>query len=259
MIHTLARYQFRNIARSRWVFGAAVFFLVFSEALYQASGTALRMQVSMMSVVLIVLPLFGIMYGAMHVYGSREFLEVLVAQPLRRRDIFLSSYLVVTCTVAGCFIIGAGIPVLLHSTAESWISGLLLLLAGALLTAIFAAIAFVIAFRVHDRTRGIGLALLVWFAFSLLYDGVVLFAFHALRDYPVEPIAIAASVLNPVDLARIVLTLQYDVSALLGYTGAVYEKFFGSALGAVMSIIALLLWIFAPLGVAERIFARKDF
>lgn len=260
MIARLVKYQARNVLRSRWVFALTAFFLVFTEVIYQASGSAAGMEVTLMSVVLIVLPLFSVVYGTMYVYGSREFLEVLAAQPLRRRDIYFSSWLVVTGAVAGCFLVGTGVPLLAHRLGDGVLGGPVMLLAsGLFLTVIFTAVAFAVAIRVHDRTRGMGVALLLWFFFALLYDGIVLFAFYALADYPVEPLALAFSFLNPVDLARILLTLQFDVSALMGYTGAVYQRFFGGTTGMLLSGGALLVWTLVPLWLGQHFFEQKDF
>ena len=48
---------------------------------------------------------------------------------------------------------------------------LVLLLAGTLLTLVFTALAFLVSVRVDDRARGLGVAILVWLGFSVLYDG----------------------------------------------------------------------------------------
>jgi Cu-processing system permease protein len=72
-------------------------------------------------------------------------------------------------------------------------------------------------------------------------------------------LALAFSFFNPVDLARILLTLQFDVSALMGYTGAVYQRFFGGALGMLLSATALLTWALVPLWLGNRFFHKKDF
>ena len=41
-------------------------------------------------------------------------------------------------------------------------------------------------------------------------------------DYPIERPMLGLMLANPVDLARVVLLLRFDVSALMGYTGAVF-------------------------------------
>ncbi|MBL0174004.1 MAG: ABC transporter permease subunit [Ignavibacteria bacterium] len=260
MIGMLFRSQLRNVLRSRWVYVHAGFFAVLGETLYQAGGSAAGMQVAMMNIVLIVLPLIAIVYGAIYVHGAREFYEVLAAQPVRRRDIFVSSYIVVGGALAGCYILGAGIPLAVHAeTCADVASAAMLVAAGALLTLVFTAVAFAVAIGIHDRARAIGAALMLWFYFSLLYDGIVLYLFYALSDYPAEPFALAFTFLNPVDLARIALTMQFDVSALMGYTGAVFEQLFGTGLGLAAAFAALLLWAGVPFLIAQRLFTRRDF
>jgi Cu-processing system permease protein len=61
-----------------------------------------------------------------------------------------------------------------------------------------------------------------------------------------------------VDLARVVMLLQLDISALMGYTGAFYKNFFGSSFGILFSIFILLLWVIVPFLLSLRIFSRKD-
>jgi Cu-processing system permease protein len=93
----------------------------------------------------------------------------------------------------------------------------------------------------------------------VVYDGVVLLLASTFADYPLERPMLGAMLANPVDLARVVLLLRFDVAALLGYTGAVFQQFFGSTRGTAIAVGALLLWVVAPLGLAARAFARKDF
>lgn len=260
MRRTLFGSQLRNVLRGRWVFVNAALFALLGETLYQVSGSSAGMQVAMMNVVLIVLPLIAVVYGTIYVHGAREFYEVLAAQPVRRRDIFVSSYVVVSGTLAGCYALGAALPLALHcGSAGDAVSGAMLLAAGVLLTLVFTALAFAVAIGIHDRARAIGAALMLWFYFSLLYDGLVLYLFYALSDYPAEPFALLFTFLNPVDLARILLTMQFDISALMGYTGAVFQQLFGSGSGIAAAFGALLLWAGVPFLLAQRLFSRKDF
>jgi Cu-processing system permease protein len=57
---------------------------------------------------------------------------------------------------------------------------------------------------------------------------------------------------------RILMILQLDVSALMGYTGAFFKDFFGGGLGFAFATGVLLLWVAVPLGLAMRVFRRKD-
>ena len=61
-----------------------------------------------------------------------------------------------------------------------------------------------------------------------------------------------------VDLARLLILLKLDISALMGYTGALYREFFGSSMGIVISFFMMLLWMIVPLVIARRIFRKKN-
>jgi Cu-processing system permease protein len=65
--------------------------------------------------------------------------------------------------------------------------------------------------------------------------------------------------LNPIDLVRIALLLQFDISALMGYTGAVFSRFFSGATGLAVITAALTTWIAGPLALGYIGFRRKDF
>ena len=136
---------------------------------------------------------------------------------------------------------------------------LVLLAIGLALSLVFTGMAFVIALGFQDRAAGLAAAILAWLSATVLYDGLVLMAVVLLREYPLERPLVAGMLLNPVDLARVLLLLQFDLGALAGYTGAVFERFFGTVQGSLWSAAALLAWIAAPLGAGLGLFARKDF
>jgi Cu-processing system permease protein len=163
--------------------------------------------------------------------------------------------------LSGSFLAGVGIPFdIFGSVARQDLpSVLILLFAGALLTFIFVAMAFLISVTNEDKTRGLGVSLLLWLLFSVVYDGLILLAVILFADYQLEVPLIALSILNPIDLARVLILLKFDISALMGYTGAVFQKFFGSSLGVFISLFSLISWavVFFTLGV--KCFKKKDF
>jgi Cu-processing system permease protein len=161
--------------------------------------------------------------------------------------------------LAGMFLLGAGVPLLLLGGAAPAAPTLLVLASGALLTAVFTALGFWVALRVGEAARGLGVALVLWLGLTLVYDGVVLLASQAWAAYPLERPMLAAMVLNPVDLARVLILMAVDASALLGYTGAVFQDFFGGALGVAAAATSLLVWVAVPYLLALRRFRRMDF
>jgi Cu-processing system permease protein len=66
------------------------------------------------------------------------------------------------------------------------------------------------------------------------------------------------SALNPIDLARIQVLLQVDVAALMGYTGAIFKKMFGTAVGYIISLLLMLVWIIVPFILSLKLFNKKD-
>jgi len=78
------------------------------------------------------------------------------------------------------------------------------------------------------------------------------------QDYPLERVMVFLSFLNPIDLGRVQILLQMDISALMGYTGAVFREFFGAATGITLSFIGLFFWVLWPIWLSLRRFKKKD-
>ena len=257
----IVKYELQDVIRGRWVILYTVFFALATEILIQFGGTGSRVIVSLMNVVLILIPLVSIVFGTMYVYHARNFIELLLSQPVSRHALFGGLYAGLALPLSFGFILGVGIPLAVHGALIGGQSGtfVMLLVTGVLLTLVFTALALVVALRAENRVQGVGISLLLWLLFSVFYDGLVLIASYSFSAYPLEKAMIAFTVLNPIDLGRILLLLKIDISALMGYTGAVFEQFFGSALGLVIATSALILWTSLTLLLAHRTFRKKDF
>jgi Cu-processing system permease protein len=214
-----------------------------------------------MNVILILCPLIATMFGVMYYYNSREFIELLLAQPIKRTSIFIGQYLGLACSLSVSLLLGIGIPFLIYGilgSTEIW-NFFILLVIGVALSFIFSAISFWIALRNENRIKGFGLAIVVWLFFAIAYDGIFLLLLIAFKDYPIEGFALGASMFNPIDLSRILILLKLDISALMGFTGAVFQKFLGSNLGMFVSFSTLVFWIVLPMLGIRSLAIRKDF
>lgn len=217
--------------------------------------------ITLLNIILVLTPLIGTLFGVMYYYNSREFIELLLAQPIKRTNIFLGQYLGISFSLSISFVLGLGIPFLsygLFASAEIF-NFFSLLFIGAALTFIFTALAYILALFFEDRIKGFGLAILTWLFFAVIYDGIFLISMLVFDDYPLDKFALAATIFNPIDLSRIIIILKLDISALLGYTGAVFQDFFGTEMGLIISVITLLLWIILPMLIIRFISKRKDF
>ena len=251
----IIKYVIIDILRNRIMLAYTIFLLLISFSVFTLEDNSSKGLLSLLNIVLIIVPLVSMLFAAIYVYNSAEFIELLVSQPLRRKTIWLSVFLGLAISLALTFFIGVGLPVLIY---EGTSTGAILTGIGILLSIIFVTIAMFAAVRVRDKAKGIGVAILLWLYFSLLFDGLVLFLLFQFSDYPMEKPMMAISALNPIDLGRILILLRMDVSALMGYTGAIFKNFFGTATGGGLSFIVLLMWIIFPLLLSLRKFKRKD-
>lgn len=251
----LSRYVLYDILRSKIVLAYTLFLLVVSFSMLQMEENSSKAMLSLLNIVLIVLPLVSLIFTTIHYYNSYEFIELMSSQPMSRKKILLSEYAGVAISLLSAFLIGVGIPVILFAANET---GFALLFTGTCLTLVFTSLAFLASVIARDKARGIGFALLLWFYFALIYDAIVLLILFSFNDYPLEKLTLVLSALNPIDLGRIFIMLKMDVSALMGYTGALYKDFFGNGSGILFTVGIMLLWIIVPLWLACRKFKRKD-
>jgi Cu-processing system permease protein len=254
------KYQAKDAVRSRWLLAYAIFFMLVTDGLLRFSGDPVRTQLSLVSVVLFLVPLVSIVFGTVYLYNAREFIELLLAQPVNRRQMYGGLYLGLTLPLALAFVAGLGVPFLVRGIEESARGTLgALLLSGVVLTCVFSAIATLIAIRCEDRLRGLGTAIGVWMLLTVVYDGFVLFILAVFSSYPLEHAALGLMMANPIDIARVALLLQFDGAAMMGYTGAVFLKFFGGAEGIAIATTALTAWVLLPVMLGMRVFQRRDF
>jgi Cu-processing system permease protein len=251
----IVKYVVVDILRNRIVLVYTAFLLAMSFSVFNLEDNASKGLLSLLNIVLIIVPLMSIIFSTIYAYNSAEFIELLVSQPLKRRTIWLSLFAGLVISLCVAFFVGAGIPILLYSATPS---GLMIGAMGLFLSAIFVAIAMLAVVITRDKAKGIGVSILLWLYFSLLFDGIVLFILFQFQDYPLEKPMILLSSLNPIDLGRILVLLKMDVSALMGYTGAIFRDFFGTQGGALFSIGILTLWIILPAWLSTRKFIRKD-
>ncbi len=251
----IVKYIMTDILRSRIMIIYTIVLLATSFTLFSLEDNANKGLLSLLNIILIIVPLFSLLFSTIYIYNSAEFIELLVSQPLQRKSIWQSFSIGLAISLSLAFIIGIGIPVLIFQFNTI---GLTLIIVGNLLSIIFVAIALWAAVQIRDKAKGIGMAILLWMYFSLLFDGFVLFLLFQFADYPLEKPMILVSALNPIDLGRILILLQLDVSAMMGYTGAIFKDFFGTIAGLSIALMTLLVWVLIPLYFSTRKFIRKD-
>lgn len=251
----IIKYILLDILRNKIIIGYTVLLMVIAFSLFMMEDNAAKAMLGLMNITLLIIPLVSSIFCTIYLYNSAEFIELLVAQPIRRTKLLSGIYLGLVASLSIATIIGIGIPVILYSPDAS---GFTLLATAIALSIVFASLALLAAVLTRDKARGIGLALLLWFYFSFIYDGLVLMVLLQFADYPMEKAMLGMSMLNPIDLGRILLLLQLDISAMMGFTGALFRSFFGSSQGMFFAAINILAWMVIPALLAIRKFTRKD-
>ena len=258
----LLKYQLRDVLRSKWLLFYGLFFLLATEGLFRFGGAHEETLLSLLNLTLLFIPLVSMIFGMLYLYNTKEFMILMLSQPIDRKSMFWGSFLGVGGPLALAFIIGLLLPFTWYGIGSTTqVAALvMLLISGTFLTLIFTALAFWIGISyLEERVKGMGFGLLVWLLFALVYDGIVLLLTFMYGDYPLEKPMIAVSLLNPIDLARILLLLEFDISALMGYTGAVFNRFFGSQMGFTVASSFLLIWLLVPTWRGLQRFKLKDF
>ena len=257
----ILKYSFYDLMRSRWSYVYFAFYLALGFVLLFLNNDVNKAVITLMNIIIVLTPLIGTIFGVMYFYNSKEFTELLLAQPIKRSKIFMGQYLGVALSLALSLILGLGIPFLAYGLFQStaiFDFGLLLVV-GMFLNFIFVALAFNIALSNENKIKGFGYAILMWLFLAVIYDGAFLISLVMFDDYPLDKFSLIATMFNPIDLSRILILLKLDISALLGYTGAVFKQFFGTNLGFFMSIGVLSLWVLFPVWRINVKLRKKDF
>lgn len=269
-IAVIAREEYRRALETRWLFaftalfaalvlGVSFFGLVQSgEVGFQGFS---RVTLSLLNLVLFTVPLTGLVLGVGSVSGSAETLPLLLAQPVGRGEVLAGKYLGLTAAlgVAQAIGFGAGGLIVAIQAGPDQIRGFAALTAVSLLLgSLSLAAALALASILADRVKALAAAVFLWLLLVIAYDLAVLGATALLRGVPLQSVLFPALLLNPVDLARVLVTLAVGSGALFGPTSAVLVKLLGGGGGALLGLGVLLLETVVPLAVAARVFGRRD-
>jgi Cu-processing system permease protein len=267
-----ARQELLLAARSRWtqifaaVFGALS--LLVAASGYILSGGAgvqdfARTAASLLQLILLLTPLTSLVIGVPALAPERGAAELLFSQPVSRRTILLGKLLGLFAALSAAQALGlggAGLVIFSRSSAIG-LGGYALLFLGALaLTAIFLGLAaLLVSGGVGRRSRGLALALIVWFGAVVLFDVAALGLATLLRSGSASRLLITATLVNPVDAVRTGALLGIQGSTAFGAASLALLRFTRGPGGAgALLLMSVLLWIGVPAALAVRRLGRAD-
>ena len=251
----IIKFVMQDIVKNKIVLFYTLLLALLSWGIFGLEDNNSKGILTLLNVILLNVPLVSIIFSTIYIYNSNEFIELLLSQPIHRSKIWISFYLGLLLALVLSFIIGAGIPILIFVPS---VLGSMMVIIGILITAVFISLSFLSVVLTRDKAKGIGISIMLWLFFALLFDGLVLFLLFQFSDYPIEKIMVIVAALSPIDLARILVLLYMDASAMMGYTGAIFKQYFGSNLGLLITFFLLFLWALIPFLISKRIFNKMD-
>ncbi|MCG9879233.1 MAG: hypothetical protein MH472_01410 [Bacteroidia bacterium] len=252
----ITKYLTLNILKSKFMLVYGVLLFVICVGLFTLGNDQDKAIIGIHNTLLILIPIVVMIYTVSHIYQSTDFIRLLLTQPIQRKYIFFSQFLSNVFALLLVQLSAIGLALVLFSDGSFLFS---IMVNSTFLTLIFSAISNWIAFSIDEKVKGIGTSILLGIYFLAIYDGIILMLIQTMSEYPIEKYGITLSLFNPIDLCRILFIFKIDISALMGLTGAIMEKFIGSSLGSTIIYIVLLLWIGFPLSFAVKKFLKKDY
>lgn len=268
-VTAIARLELRAAVRNWWFALYALIFAVLAGGVSYLSGTDLaglehgefgRTAAGLVNVVLLVVPLFGLIGGAVAVAGDRErgLLAYYLAQPISAGELFWGKYLGTAAALGAALGLGFGVAALALARSASLNAAGLLSLAGLALLLLLAALSLgMLISTVAGRSApAVGAAVFAWVGLLFLGDlGLMATAIATRLDLR---IVVAVALVNPAELFKVASMHELGGSLdALGPAGNYLVSRLGAGLRPVL-VGGLLAWIAVPVVAAVLLFRRAD-
>ena len=219
-----------------------------------------RTTASLLNLCLLLAPLVALSLGAGAIAGERErgTLTYLLSQPVSRRELLLGKFAGLLISIGLATIAGfglAGIPIAVYGSAMDAGTYLVFLLLVLALVAVMTSLGLVASVVSSTRAQALGLAMLVWFVFVLLFDLLLIGVVSATSLSGAG--LLLALLANPVEVVRVlaIIHLEPDLEILGPFGGFVLERLGVGGATAVLAT-ALLAWVSVPVAAAMMLFDR---
>jgi Cu-processing system permease protein len=254
--------ELKDTRRSRWFLLLAVVFaglalllsLLGMSALGAIGGAGFgRTTASLLNLVVLIVPLMGLLMGALSVAGEREHgtLLTLLAQPVLLEEVLLGKFLGLAAALLGTILFGFGLPALViaHQSGAPQVGGYLVLIG---YTALFGlgclSLGFLISATARRTASAVGVAIFVWLLWVFLSDLGLIGTAVVLQLSPRSLLWL--SLANPAQVFKLAVLqgIQRTLESL-GPGGLYATHVLGDWLPLALSGL-LILWAILPLAVA---------
>ena len=128
-----------DILKNKIVIVYTLILAVLSWSSFAMEDNTAKGMLTVLNVILFTVPLVAILFSTIYIYNSAEFIELLVSQPIKRSKIWISLFISLMLSLVLSFFVGSGIPLMIYAPN---FNGLMMLIIGLLITAIFVSLAF---------------------------------------------------------------------------------------------------------------------
>lgn len=264
----IASKEWRDGWRNRWVLAITLVFAFmavglswFGSVAYGEIGTAsLETTIaSLSSLAVLVIPLIALLLGYDAYVGEQDqgTLLLILTYPVTKFQLVLGKFLGQGAILAIATFVGFGSAAVLLFIKNFDLTIIyafgVFIGSAVLLGGVFLAIAHLISIAVSEKSRAVGLALFVWFFFTLIYDLGLLSLLVASNGWLDQTVLQALLLLNPTDLFRVINLLHLDAqgSGALASLGELDYRY-----GTLISLF--FLWIAAGLAATTTLLKHKN-
>lgn len=269
-ILALAAFELRSTLRGKMVPAFAVLFAIFATGLALAglggSGQLLvqgftRTAVSLMTLGYYIMPLLGLLLGAMAFAANSATMDAIAAQPIGSVELVLGRALglfgAIALVVAAGF--GSASLFIAANAGAAGIGGFLLVALGsALAGAAGLAVGILLGVTSRSRLGAMGGAIAAWLCAAVVFDLIAIGVLQLVGDGHPGRWLLPLLVLNPIDALRAASLVALGADVLLGPAGAALERMLGGVAGLWLVAGSLAAWIAIPLALAIPLSSRRD-
>ena len=268
---TIARLELTAAARLKWIRLLTIAFALLASAAAYSAGAANEMSgaegfarttMALVPVVLILVPLAALILGVSGQTVEPGGEPFLFGQPVARATVLIGRWLGESAALGGALVVGLGVGgfVVAFGSGADGLPRFALFVCGAVVLAvIFLSIAAAIASATDTRVVALGVGTFAWCFFVLLYDGAALSLAGWLTGSVGGRVLFGSVFGNPADLIRVITLSVAGTPNVLGAAGDAWIRFLGgTTVAAAAAIVALTVWMIAPLAVAARLMSTRD-
>lgn len=268
----VARKEFRDGLRNRWVAGISIVLSLFAMGISYfgtaASGSVgfaslSTTVVSLSSLAIFLIPLIALILSYDSIVGEDEqgTLILLLTYPLQRSQLMAGKFIGHAGIMAMATLIGFGSAGLLiaifsplASIEELLTSYSVFILSSILLGWVFIAMAYFISVTSSEKSRATGVALIVWFVFVFVFDLLLLGALVATGGGVGDGVFSYLLLLNPTDVFRLINLSSFEATQVQSGLASIADQ---GLIKPGILFLSLVMWLIVPYALAVWRFNKR--